>query len=101
MNYLANNKYTIKYLTNNDEIKELNFTPKVDTNKPQLIMKLKQRDDNFFKLIENKGDESLMENFVKVDDVDTTIKSIKNESFKAIRENKYTLIEDVDNNDNK
>lgn len=65
MNYLKDKEYNIKYATTDGETKEVKFIPEKDMNTPEMIMKLKNDDKDFFKLLE-ESKERLVE---VVDDV--------------------------------
>lgn len=52
MNYQKDKEYNIKYATTNGETKEVKFTPEKDMNTPEIIMKLKTDNKDFFKLLE-------------------------------------------------
>lgn len=50
--YNKNKTYTVKYVNSKGEKQEKQITPTEDMSKPQMIMKLKEEDKNFFKLLE-------------------------------------------------
>ena len=51
--YSKDTKYNVKYVTKDGKEETKQITPEEDMSKPQMIMKLKEEDKNFFKLIEN------------------------------------------------
>ena len=51
--YNKDTKYNVKYVTKDGKEETKQITPEEDMSKPQMIMKLKEEDKNFFKLIEN------------------------------------------------
>lgn len=51
--YSKDTKYDVKYVTKDGKEETKQITPEEDMSKPQMIMKLKEEDKNFFKLIEN------------------------------------------------
>ena len=52
--YNKDQEYTLKYIVKNGEEKELKYTPDKDMSTPQIINMLKNKDKDFFKLLENK-----------------------------------------------
>lgn len=57
--YKANKKYKISYYTTDGEVKYTEITPEEDMNRPQMVMKMKEQDENFLRLIEGKGDKGM------------------------------------------
>ena len=53
--YNKDQEYTLKYIVKNGEEKELKYTPDKDMSTPQIINMLKNKDKDFFKLLENKN----------------------------------------------
>lgn len=51
--YSKDTTYDVKYVTKDGKEETKQITPTEDMSKPQMIMKLKEEDKNFFKLIEN------------------------------------------------
>lgn len=51
--YNKNTKYDVKYVTKDGKEETKQITPEEDMSKPQMIMKLKEEDKNFFKLLED------------------------------------------------
>lgn len=51
--YSKDTKYDVKYVTKDGKEETKQIIPEEDMSKPQMIMKLKEEDKNFFKLIEN------------------------------------------------
>lgn len=51
--YNKDTEYNVKYVTKDGKEETKQITPSEDMSKPQMIMKLKEEDKNFFKLIEN------------------------------------------------
>lgn len=51
MIYNANQEYEIKYIDKKGKTHTTTFTPEVNVTKPQLITKLKEQDNSFFKLL--------------------------------------------------
>lgn len=56
--YNKDQEYTLKVVNTNNEVKEIKYTPDKDMSKPEMIMALKAKYKNFFKLIESKLIES-------------------------------------------
>lgn len=79
MMYNKDQEYTLKVVNTAGETKEIKFTPDKDMSKPQVIMALKSKYKNFFKLIENK--EVKLENW-------------ENEAFNYV---KHQLIKELGN----
>lgn len=52
--YNKDQEYTLKVVNTDNEIKEIKYTPDKDMSKPEMIMALKAKYKNFFKLIESK-----------------------------------------------
>lgn len=50
--YNKDTEYNVKYVTKDGKEETKQITPSEDMSKPQMIMKLKEEDNNFFKLIE-------------------------------------------------
>lgn len=66
MLYNKDKKYTLKYITNNGEQKQIEYTPEEDMSVPQIIGMLKTKDKDFFKLLkESKFDKISKEIFNK------------------------------------
>lgn len=64
--YKQGKKYNIKYANTEGKVCETEITPDTDMNTPQLINKLKEKEQDFFKLLENKciedkGDNNMFE----------------------------------------
>lgn len=57
-----NKEYILKYVTKNGEEKELKYCPDKDMSTPQIINMIKNKDKDFFKLLENKKEEKIMNN---------------------------------------
>lgn len=76
--YNAGQEYNIKYINSDGEQKEIKITPEEDINKPQMIMTLKEKDKNFFKLLENKNIIRESVNSMKLFDV------LENKNFEDI-----------------
>lgn len=53
--YNKDQEYTLKYIVKNGKEKELKYTPDKDMSTPQIINMLKNKDKDFFKLLENKN----------------------------------------------
>ena len=53
--YKKGKKYNLKYANTNGEIKETEFTPDSNMSTPQVISKLKEEKEDFFKLMENRS----------------------------------------------
>ena len=51
--YSKDTKYNVKYVTKDGKEETKQITPEEDMSKPQMIMKLKEEDKNFFKLLED------------------------------------------------
>ena len=51
--YSKDTKYDVKYVTKDGKEETKQITPTEDMSKPQMIMKLKEEDKNFFKLLED------------------------------------------------
>lgn len=51
--YSKDTKYDVKYVTKDGKEETKQITPAEDMSKPQMIMKLKEEDKNFFKLLED------------------------------------------------
>lgn len=51
--YNKNTEYNVKYVTKDGKEETKQITPEEDMSKPQMIMKLKEEDKNFFKLLED------------------------------------------------
>lgn len=51
--YSKDTKYNVKYVTKDGKEETKQITPAEDMSKPQMIMKLKEEDKNFFKLLED------------------------------------------------
>ena len=51
--YNKNTEYNVKYVTKDGKEETKQITPENDMTKPQMIMKLKEEDKNFFKLLED------------------------------------------------
>lgn len=66
MQYEKDKKYTVKYITDKFEEKEQEITPEKDMSKPEMIMKLKENNKDFFKLVENKSSDD----YIELEDVD-------------------------------
>lgn len=66
MNYQKDKEYNLKYVTIGGETKELKLKPEKDMNTPEVIMKLRNDNKDFFKLLEsveyNTGDNSIASN---------------------------------------
>ena len=56
--YNKDQEYTLKVVNTDNEVKEIKYTPDKDMSKPEMIMALKAKYKNFFKLIESKLIES-------------------------------------------
>lgn len=56
--YNKDQEYTLKVVNTDNEVKEIKYTPDKDMSKPEMIMALKSKYKNFFKLIESKLIES-------------------------------------------
>lgn len=56
--YKKDQEYTLKVANTDNEVKEIKYTPDKDMSKPEMIMALKAKYKNFFKLIESKLIES-------------------------------------------
>lgn len=54
MNYQKDKEYNLKYVTNDGETKEVELKPEKAMTTPEVIMKLKNDNKDFFKLLENK-----------------------------------------------
>ena len=52
--YNKDQEYTLKVVNTDNEVKEIKYTPDKDMSKPEMIMALKAKYKNFFKLIESK-----------------------------------------------
>lgn len=52
--YNKNQEYTLKVVNTDNEVKKIKYTPDKDMSKPEMIMALKAKYKNFFKLIESK-----------------------------------------------
>lgn len=79
--YNKDEQYDIKYINTNGEQITKKVTPQEDLSKPQMIMKLKEEDKNFFKLLEGKNlkEENKMERLdkcVMLEDVDETEREV-------------------------
>ena len=53
--YNKDQEYTLKVVNTDNEVKEIKYTPDKDMSKPEMIMALKAKYKNFFKLLENKN----------------------------------------------
>lgn len=51
--YNKNTEYNVKYVTKDGKEETKQITPEEDMSKPQMIIKLKEEDKNFFKLLED------------------------------------------------
>ena len=56
--YNKDQEYTLKVVNTDNEVKEIKYTPDKNMSKPEMIMALKAKYKNFFKLIESKLIES-------------------------------------------
>ena len=54
MNYQKDKEYNLKYATNDGETKEVELKPEKDMTTPEVIMRLKNDNKDFFKLLESK-----------------------------------------------
>lgn len=52
--YNKDQEYTLKVVNTDNEVKEIKYIPEKDMSKPEMIMALKAKYKNFFKLIESK-----------------------------------------------
>lgn len=63
MNYEKDKEYNLKYVADNGETKEVELKPEKDMTTPEVIMKLRNDNKDFFKLLEsveyNTGDNSI------------------------------------------
>lgn len=57
-----NKEYILKYVTKNGEERELKYRSDKDMSTPQIINMIKNKDKDFFKLLENKKEEKTMNN---------------------------------------
>lgn len=76
MNYQKDKEYNLKYATNNGATKEVKVKPEKDMTTPEMIMKLKNDNKDFFKLLEG------IEKFTSlVTDKDNNSLLLKNTSY--------------------
>lgn len=82
MIYSQNKKYDVRYINTDGEEKTIQVTPEENMSKPQMIMKLKEKDSKFFKLLENKNlkedkpmDKTNLEEMCLMEDVDGATKT--------------------------
>lgn len=67
--YNEGQEYNVSYVTKDGKQQTKKVTPEKDMSKPQMIMKLKEEYENFFKLMESKVNK-IKENFVELKEED-------------------------------
>ena len=92
--YNKDREYTLKVVNTDNEVKEIKYTPDKDMSKPQLIMALKSKYKNFFKLLENRNLQESNDNLNVINELNALYKEFYNSKTdeKEIIKNKVAKI---------
>lgn len=98
--YKKDQEYTLKVVNTDNEVKEIKYTPDKDMSKPEMIMALKSKYKNFFKLIENKKIEAKeLDSFWKKE-LGNNVHNLPEYEFRALRLAEINGIVNYEVNDN-